>query len=90
MIIELSAAQQKQYDDFLSCFIEYPQICTIYDCFDRLRFFQQRHAELSDHQGADVPCMLLSGDSGSGKSALINHYRKVAQANQSPDSKDIP
>lgn len=90
MIIELSSELQKQYDDFLNCFIEYPQISTIYDCFDRLRFFQRRHAELSNYQGSDVPCMLLSGDSGSGKSALINHYRKIVLTTLPSGSKDIP
>ena len=90
MIIELSATQQKQYDDFLSCFIEYPHIREIYDCFDRLRFFQRRHTALSNSQGADVPCMLLSGDSGSGKSALINQYRKVTEASQDITSKNTP
>ena len=90
MIIELNTEQQKQYDTFLNCFIEYPQIRIIYDCFDRLRFFQRRYAELSENRGSDVPCMLLSGDSGSGKSALINHYRKITYATQPTGSNDIP
>ena len=57
MIIELNTTQQKKYDDFLSCFIEYPHIREIYDCFDRLRFFQRRHTALSNNQGADVPAL---------------------------------
>jgi Cdc6-like AAA superfamily ATPase len=76
---ELQENKQKQYDAFLNCFIKYPQIQSIYDCFDRLRYYQRRHASLSSVQESDVPCMLLTGDTGSGKSALIKHYRETAQ-----------
>ncbi|GGB15881.1 TniB family NTP-binding protein [Agarivorans gilvus] len=81
---QLLEMQQSQFDSFLDCFIEHPTVTTIYEIFDRLRFHFHSHQRISAGAAADVPCMLLTGDSGSGKSSLVRHYRQQAQA--SPDS----
>ncbi|ACH65326.1 conserved hypothetical protein [Aliivibrio fischeri MJ11] len=62
----LSSAQKEQLINFNQCFIEYPIITHIYSIFDDLR--------LNQGLGAEPQCMLLLGDTGSGKSALINNY----------------
>ncbi|WP_281544937.1 TniB family NTP-binding protein [Grimontia sp. SpTr1] len=51
---------------FRSCFIEYPAISEIFGVFDRLR--------LNRHLGGEQESMLLTGETGSGKTALVNQY----------------
>nr|WP_242456529.1 TniB family NTP-binding protein [Vibrio mediterranei] len=62
----LTLAQQAQYTSFRDCFIEYQQITDIYAIFDRLA--------LNSLYGGEQQSMLLTGDTGSGKSALIDNY----------------
>ncbi|MBD1568030.1 TniB family NTP-binding protein [Aliivibrio sp. S10_S31] len=62
----LSSVQKEQLINFNQCFIEYPIITHIYSIFDDLR--------MNQNLGAEPQCMLLLGDTGSGKSALINNY----------------
>jgi hypothetical protein len=62
----LSSTQKEQLINFNQCFIEYPIITHIYSIFNDLR--------MNQGLGAEPQCMLLLGDTGSGKSALINNY----------------
>ncbi|GAL29975.1 putative transposition protein [Vibrio variabilis] len=62
----LTLEQQAKYASFRECFIEYQQISDIYAIFDRL--------VLNSSFGGEQQSMLLTGDTGSGKSALIDHY----------------
>ncbi|MCM2679788.1 TniB family NTP-binding protein [Echinimonas agarilytica] len=62
----LSPSQLEQLSTFANCYIEYPQITEIYDIFDQLRF---QHS-----LGAEAESFLLTGEAGSGKSALIANY----------------
>ncbi|WP_299691313.1 TniB family NTP-binding protein [uncultured Vibrio sp.] len=59
----MQCEQLKAYDN---CFIEYPEITEIYSIFDQLRFNQLL--------GGEPESFLLTGESGSGKTALINNY----------------
>jgi len=77
---QFSEIQKAQFDSFRGCFIEHPTVTTIYEIFDRLRFYYHSHQRISPGAAADVPCMLLTGDSGSGKSSLIRNYRQQAQS----------
>lgn len=62
----LTKAKKAKLDQFKSIFIEYPLVTTIVNDFNKLRL---------DHGIAgEKPCMMISGDTGSGKSALIEHY----------------
>ncbi|GGA85925.1 hypothetical protein GCM10011369_29950 [Neiella marina] len=62
----LSPSQCEQLSTFANCYIEHPQITEIYDILDQLRF---QHS-----LGADAESFLLTGEAGSGKSALIANY----------------
>ena len=64
--MELSSTDADKLKSFIECYVETPLLRIIQDDFDRLRY---------DKQFAGEPiCMLLTGDSGNGKSALIRHY----------------
>lgn len=65
-MFKLSVAQSKQLTDFRECFIEYPQITEIYKSFDRLM--------VNGSLGGEQECLLLTGETGSGKSAMIKNY----------------
>ncbi|WP_440878801.1 TniB family NTP-binding protein [Vibrio natriegens] len=73
---ELSGTQRKQLIDFRECFIEYQEVTEIYKTFDRLI--------LNGSLGGEQESLLLTGDTGSGKSALIKNY-----VNRFPKSKGI-
>ncbi len=62
----LTLDQQAQYTSFRECFIEHQQLTDIYTIFDRLA--------LNSSIGGEQQSMLLTGDAGSGKSALIDNY----------------
>ena len=64
----LSELQQRQLSEFKDCFVEHPILTKIIEDFERLRF--------NHRLGGDQQCMLLTGDTGSGKSHLINYYSK--------------
>lgn len=53
---------------FVTCFVEYPVVTKIYEDFDRLRY--------NHRLGGEQQCMLVTGDTGSGKSMLIKNYQK--------------
>ena len=63
----LTEPQVKKLNEFINIFIEYPLLTTILNDFERLRI---NHAFSGERQ-----CMLLTGDTGSGKSSVINHYK---------------
>jgi hypothetical protein len=73
----LSDLQQRQLSEFKDCFVEHPILTTIIEDFERLRF--------NHSLGGDQQCMLLTGDTGSGKSHLINYYSKRFQSQQRRD-----
>lgn len=64
----LTDKQEEKLNEFRDVFIEYPIIKTVYNDFDRLRLGQRLTGE--------KPCMLLSGDTGTGKTALIKNYKE--------------
>jgi hypothetical protein len=78
----LSSAQIEQLQIFSDCIVLHPQVQTIFNDFDELR--------LNRHFQSDQQCMLLTGDTGVGKSHLINHYKKRVFASQSYSRQSIP
>jgi len=71
---QLTERQQADLKAFKSCFVEHPILTQIIQDFERLRANRQL--------GGDQQCMLLTGDTGSGKSHLINHYKQRFQRRQ--------
>ncbi|HEH9401812.1 TPA: TniB family NTP-binding protein [Aeromonas sobria] len=64
--MNLSSSDAEKLKSFICCYVETPLLRTIKDDFDRLRY---------DKQFAGEPiCMLLTGDTGTGKSSLIRNY----------------
>ncbi|ELK8327118.1 TPA: TniB family NTP-binding protein [Vibrio cholerae] len=64
--LNLTPKQLEQLKSFETCFIEYPAITEIYSIFDQLRF--------NHSLGGEPESFLLTGEAGSGKTALINNY----------------
>lgn len=64
--LNLTSSQFEQLRSFETCFIEYPAITEIYSIFDQLRF--------NHSLGGEPESFLLTGEAGSGKTALINNY----------------
>ncbi|WP_298940849.1 TniB family NTP-binding protein [uncultured Psychromonas sp.] len=79
---ELSELQLEQLRVFSDCIVMHPQVKTIYNDFDDLR--------LNRMFQTDQQCMLLTGDTGVGKSHLINHYKKRVLATQNNSRETIP
>jgi energy-coupling factor transporter ATP-binding protein EcfA2 len=65
---ELNQHKESQLNEFIKLFIEHPILTLILNDFDRLRY----NHKLSGEQ----QCMLITGDTGSGKSSVINHYQQ--------------
>ncbi|MHB9954799.1 TniB family NTP-binding protein [Vibrio campbellii] len=65
-MVNLTSVQYEQLKAYDNCFIEYPEITEIYSIFDQLRF--------NHSLGGEPESFLLTGESGSGKTALINNY----------------
>ncbi|MBY6186787.1 TniB family NTP-binding protein [Marinobacter hydrocarbonoclasticus] len=64
----LSEEQTQRLEAFKNCFVEQPIVTQIFADFDRLRF---------NHQlGGSQQCMLVTGDTGVGKTELTRHYLK--------------
>tara|TARA_R110002012_G_scaffold123138_1_gene273431 strand:+ start:2330 stop:3349 length:1020 start_codon:yes stop_codon:yes gene_type:complete len=78
----LNDMQIEQLRKFNDSIVEHPQIKIIFNDFDELR---QNRQYQSDQQ-----CMLLTGDTGVGKSHLINHYKKKVLATQNHSHNTIP
>ncbi|EJG0777800.1 TPA: ATP-binding protein [Vibrio parahaemolyticus] len=66
MIVNITPEQRAQLAAYENCFIEYPEITEIYSIFDQLRFNQSL--------GGEPESFLLTGEAGSGKTALIDNY----------------
>ncbi|WP_171375686.1 TniB family NTP-binding protein [Vibrio coralliilyticus] len=64
--LNLTSRQFEQIQSFETCFIEYPAITEIYSIFDQLRF--------NHSLGGEPESFLLTGEAGSGKTALIKNY----------------
>lgn len=64
----LTDKQKEKLNEFRDVFIEYPIITTVFNDFDRLR--------LGKGLSGEKPCMLLNGDTGTGKTALIKQYKE--------------
>ena len=79
---ELTETQVEQLRSFNDCIVMHPQVKTIFNDFDELR---QNRKFQSDQQ-----CMLLTGDTGVGKSHLINHYKRKVLATQSYSRNSMP
>ncbi|MEZ8191445.1 TniB family NTP-binding protein [Vibrio sp. 1F279] len=62
----LSDLQIEQYTSFRECFLEYPQLTEIYNVFDRM--------VLNSSLGGEQESLLLTGDTGVGKTAMIDNY----------------
>jgi hypothetical protein len=78
----LTAHQMEQLRRFSDCFVMHPQVQTIFNDFNELR--------LNRHFQSDQQCMLLTGDTGVGKSHLITHYKKSVLAGQSYSRDSMP
>ncbi len=74
---QLTEQQQLDLATFKSCFVEHPILTQVLNDFDRLRANRKL--------GGDQQCMLLTGDTGSGKSHLINHYKERFEQRQVGD-----
>jgi hypothetical protein len=79
---KLTEIQIERLRNFSDCIVMHPQIKTIFNDFDELR---QNRKFQSDQQ-----CMLLTGDTGVGKSHLIKHYRRKVAATQNYSRNTIP
>ncbi|MDP2635565.1 MULTISPECIES: TniB family NTP-binding protein [unclassified Pseudoalteromonas] len=64
----LTDKQKEKLNEFRDVFIEYPIITTVFNDFDRLR--------LGKGLAGEKPCMLLNGDTGTGKTALLKQYKE--------------
>ncbi|MBY6094667.1 TniB family NTP-binding protein [Ferrimonas balearica] len=70
----LSEEQLQRLEAFKNCFVEQPIVTQIFADFDRLRF---------NHQlGGSQQCMLVTGDTGVGKTELTRHYQSRAAQRQ--------
>ncbi|WP_022942785.1 TniB family NTP-binding protein [Psychromonas hadalis] len=78
----LNDAQIEQLREFNDCIVMHPLVKVIFDDFDELR--------LNRKFQSDPQCMLLTGDTGVGKSHLINHYKKRVLASQNYSRETIP
>lgn len=78
----LTPHQIQQLQNFSNCFITYPAVKEIFNDFDELRF--NRNIQ------SDQQCMLLTGDTGVGKSHLINEYKKRTLASQNYGREAMP
>tara|TARA_R110001583_G_C5668565_1_gene410451 strand:- start:7907 stop:8917 length:1011 start_codon:yes stop_codon:yes gene_type:complete len=79
---QLSEKQQTDLMQFKNCFVEHPAITQVIEDFERLR---------ANHRlGGEQQCMLLTGDTGSGKSHLINHYKLRFERRQKGDAMTCP
>lgn len=72
--MDISPLQKSQLQAFSDCLVEHPQVKTIFNDFDDLRMNRLLQS--------DQQCMLLTGDTGTGKSHLIHNYRKRVLASQ--------
>ncbi len=75
---ELTQTDKQRLWDFYNCFVEHPSLTIILQDFDRLRF----NREL----GGEPQCMLLTGDTGSGKTHLIRHYKAMFPARRESET----
>ncbi|QIZ75747.1 TniB family NTP-binding protein [Ferrimonas lipolytica] len=64
----LTDEQLQRLETFKNCFVEQPIVTQIFEDFDRLRF--------NHRLGGSQQCMLVTGDTGAGKTELIKHYLK--------------
>ena len=74
----LSPDDEVKYQQFVDVFVEMPITTTIMADFDRLRYNRKF--------GGDQQCMLVTGDTGCGKSYLIEKYCERA-SESAPDNK---
>ncbi|WP_028116284.1 TniB family NTP-binding protein [Ferrimonas senticii] len=70
----LDDEQIQRLEAFKNCFVESPIVTQIFDDFERLRFNKQL--------GGTQQCMLITGDTGTGKTELIKHYVRLVPQRQ--------
>jgi hypothetical protein len=78
----LNPPQIRQLKAFSECYIEHPNVKKILADFDDLRESRYFHS--------DIQSMLITGDTGVGKSHLINHYKKRVLASQETSKERVP
>lgn len=78
----LTVHQMGLLRSFSDCFVMHPRAQTIFSDFDDLR--------LNRNFQSDQQCMLLTGDTGVGKSHLINNYKKRVLASQTYSRTSMP
>lgn len=78
----LTTSQIEPLRNFSECFILHPHVEAVLKDFDELRLNRQFQS--------DQQCMLLTGDTGVGKSHLINHYKKSVLASQNCGRETMP
>ncbi|MBO1272488.1 TniB family NTP-binding protein [Shewanella sp. 4t3-1-2LB] len=78
----LSEHQIQLLNQFSDCLVEHTQVKQIFEDFDQLRASRLFHS--------DPQCMLLTGDTGVGKSHLINHYQKRVASSQTASRTSHP
>ncbi len=64
--MKLSSLKEEKLISFINCFVETPFLNEIEKDFDRLRY--------NRFLGGEPQCMLLTGDTGTGKTFLLHHY----------------
>ncbi|WP_409439108.1 TniB family NTP-binding protein [Psychromonas sp. GE-S-Ul-11] len=79
---ELTESQLEQLRIFGDCIVIHPQIQVILNDFDELR--------LNRKFQSDQQCMLLTGDTGVGKTHIIKHYKKRVLATQNYSRGTMP
>lgn len=78
----LNDFQIEQLSEFSNCIVMHPLIKVIFNDFDELR--ENRKFQV------DQQCMLITGDTGVGKTHLINHYKRRVLASQTYSRETVP
>ncbi|GAA0786741.1 MULTISPECIES: TniB family NTP-binding protein [Pseudomonadati] len=79
---KLTPEQQIALKEFGTCFLELPIVIEIFEDFDDLRFNRGYQS--------DPQCMILTGEAGSGKSFLIQEYRRRVNFSSSSRRSEVP
>lgn len=81
-MIELTPENEEKQRAFKEAFIKTPIVESVLDDFDRLRYNKKF--------GGEQQCMLLTGDTGAGKTALLDYYKAQHEDNASRGFVECP